>query len=334
MKRIVLSALFFASTYAFAQAPQGVSYQAVAFSTTGSPVVNGNVGIKISILDNSITGTVVYSETHTKPTNAQGLFNLNIGQGTAVTGTFSGINWGGTSKFIKIEVDPAGGTNYTIVGTNQLMSVPYALYADKVSTASFTGMGTQMFGDSSFSVIDDDKVLVFSNGNWYTKTCPSYPSPTEVIASKGNFAVIDDNNVHVFSNGNWYTKNCSSYPYPTEVTGSDGNFAVVDDNNVHVFSNGTWYTKNCSSYPNATEVKGSNGKFVVIDDANVHGFSNGTWVTKSTPSYPNVNEVQVGSGRFIVLDDAQVHVFSNGAWSTASVPSYPSATEVIISTTE
>lgn len=93
--------------FSYSQVPQGISYQAVAFNTGGNPVVNGNVGVKISILDNAITGTVVYAETHTKPTNAQGLFNLNIGQGTPSLGTFSAINWGTNSKFLKVEVDPA-----------------------------------------------------------------------------------------------------------------------------------------------------------------------------------------------------------------------------------
>ncbi len=77
-----------ASIFTFAQVPQGISYQAIALNASGNPVVSSNIGIRLSILDNAATGTVLYTETHTKTTNAQGLFNLVIGQGTATTGTF------------------------------------------------------------------------------------------------------------------------------------------------------------------------------------------------------------------------------------------------------
>jgi hypothetical protein len=92
-------------------------------------VVNTSVGIKISILQGSASGTAAYVETQTTTTNANGLATLAIGGGTPVTGTFAGINWASGNYFIKTETDPTGGTNYTISGTSQLLSVPYALYA-------------------------------------------------------------------------------------------------------------------------------------------------------------------------------------------------------------
>ena len=138
MKNLLhISLVLLISFFGHSQVPQGISYQAVAFNSSGNPVVNANVGVRISILNNSITGTVVYSETHSKPTNSKGLFNLNIGQGTIILGTFSSLNWGTDSKFLKVEVDPAGGTNYTNVGTNQLMSIPYSLYSKESENAKF-----------------------------------------------------------------------------------------------------------------------------------------------------------------------------------------------------
>jgi len=130
MKKITLIALLFCSfTILFAQAPQKMSYQSVIRKTDGSLVVNTSVGIKISILQGSANGTAVYVETQTTTTNANGLSTLAIGGGTPVTGTFAGINWASGTYFIKTETDPTGGTNYTINGTSQLLSVPYALYA-------------------------------------------------------------------------------------------------------------------------------------------------------------------------------------------------------------
>jgi hypothetical protein len=139
-KKIYLLIAITFSIAIFAQVPQGISYQAIALNGSGNPVVSSNVGIRLSVLDNSATGTVLYTETHTKTTNAQGLFNLVIGQGSPTTGTFSTINWGTNSKFLKVELDAAGGTNYILTGTTQLLSVPYALAADSLVTSPGEGI--------------------------------------------------------------------------------------------------------------------------------------------------------------------------------------------------
>lgn len=130
MKKTTLIVLLL-STFSilFAQAPQKMSYQSVIRKTDGTLVVNTVVGLKITILQGSENGTATYVETQTVTTNANGLATLAIGAGTPVTGTFAGINWGTGIYFIKTETDPTGGGNYTISGTSQLLSVPYALYA-------------------------------------------------------------------------------------------------------------------------------------------------------------------------------------------------------------
>lgn len=140
MKYILTSVFIFIAFVSSAQVPQGMSYQAVAFNTNGQLATNTTVGVQISILDNSATGPVIYVEQHNQTTNAQGLYSLNIGQGTATTGIFSNINWGVNLKFLKVEIDVNGGTNYTIVGTNQFMSVPYALAAESLVTSPGEGI--------------------------------------------------------------------------------------------------------------------------------------------------------------------------------------------------
>ncbi len=87
-----------------------------------------------------MTGNAVYVERHNVNSNEQGLFTLNIGQGSATSGSFDTIEWGADSKFIKVELDAAGGTNYTLIGTNQLMSVPYSLAADSLVTSPGEGI--------------------------------------------------------------------------------------------------------------------------------------------------------------------------------------------------
>ncbi len=113
----------------FAQAPQKMSYQAVIRNSNNALITSAPIGMKISILQGTATGTAVYVETQTPSTNFNGLVSLEIGMGTPIIANFAGINWAAGPYFIKTETDPTGGTAYTIVGTNELMSVPYALFS-------------------------------------------------------------------------------------------------------------------------------------------------------------------------------------------------------------
>jgi len=117
------------ATYAWAQAPQKMSYQAIIRNASNVVVASSTVGIKISIVKGSPNGPAVFAERHTKSTNANGLLSLEIGAGTVLSGIFSSIDWGNGPYFIKTETDPLGGTNYSIVGATELLSVPYALFA-------------------------------------------------------------------------------------------------------------------------------------------------------------------------------------------------------------
>jgi hypothetical protein len=119
----------------FAQAPQSFSYQGVARGSTGLPLNNQTIGLQITILSGGVTGTIEYTETHTVITNQFGLFTAQIGNGTLVTGSFTGIGWGSNTHFVQVEMDETGGSNYQMMGTSQLLSVPYALYAEGVANA-------------------------------------------------------------------------------------------------------------------------------------------------------------------------------------------------------
>ena len=128
-KQILFYCTLLCTVSLFAQIPQKMSYQAVIRNSSNALVVSSPVGMRVSILQGSASGTAVYVETHATSTNANGLVSIQIGGGTIVSGTFTGVNWSTGPFFVKTETDPSGGTSYTIVGTSELLSVPYALFA-------------------------------------------------------------------------------------------------------------------------------------------------------------------------------------------------------------
>ena len=130
MRKLFTLLIVFAFTAClFSQSPERISYQAVIRNASGGLVTSQPVGMQISILQGSATGTELFVETQTPTTNENGLVTVEIGGGTPVTGTLEVKNWSAGPYFIKTETDPTGGTAYTISGTSQLLSVPYALYA-------------------------------------------------------------------------------------------------------------------------------------------------------------------------------------------------------------
>jgi hypothetical protein len=136
MKKLVLSIIFFfVTTYMFSQVPpQAISYQAVIRNSNGNAYGDKDVMIKVSILESSTTGTVIYSEEHSIITDKWGMVSLEVGNGTPVSGTFADIDWGSNSFFCKTEVDLLNGQGYEDVGISQFISVPYALYSGRAGT--------------------------------------------------------------------------------------------------------------------------------------------------------------------------------------------------------
>jgi len=126
---IVMLVSLLAAAPLSAQAPESFSYQAVVRDLSNNLVTGTTVGVQITLRQGSATGSNVFRETHTPVTNGAGLISLEIGTGTNVNGSLTAIDWEAGPYFIQQEIDPTGGTNYTIDGTTQLLSVPYSLYA-------------------------------------------------------------------------------------------------------------------------------------------------------------------------------------------------------------
>lgn len=139
MKRIcTICIIVTLAASSLAQIPQKMSYQAVIRDASDHLVTDRPVGVRISLLKGSSEGSAVYIETHSPVTNSNGLVSIEIGGGTPVSGTFSAIDWSTGIYYVKTETDPGGGTDYSITGTSQLLSVPFALQAKNVVWKSGT----------------------------------------------------------------------------------------------------------------------------------------------------------------------------------------------------
>jgi hypothetical protein len=130
MKKILLLLLVIAigfSTQLLAQAPLRINYQGVARNNFGTTINNQTISLRLSVREGSSGGSVVYSETHTINTDQYGVFALQIGNGTVVSGTMAGVNWAVNNKFLQVEMDQSGGSAYANMGTSQLVSVPFSI---------------------------------------------------------------------------------------------------------------------------------------------------------------------------------------------------------------
>jgi hypothetical protein len=144
-RKIIFIFSFFYFLNVNAQVPEKMSFQAVVRNTSNQLITNQSVGIKISILEPLNMNPVVYSETHQATTNTNGLVTIEIGNGSIVLGVFKTIQWDAGTHGIQCEIDPTGGTNYTISTVTQFLSVPYALHSKSTSSISGTNNNVPKF---------------------------------------------------------------------------------------------------------------------------------------------------------------------------------------------
>lgn len=154
----VLCLVFFFNLnhFVMAQSPQGINYQGVARSTDGQPLTSKEISIRISILNGSANGDSEYSEIHEVRTNSFGLFTLVIGQGESGSSVFNFINWTSGKKWLQVELDENGGRNFKLMGSQQLMSVPYALYAERAGNGYQAGNGIAINNNMITNLGDGD----------------------------------------------------------------------------------------------------------------------------------------------------------------------------------
>lgn len=197
MKRVftILATLVFTVSL-WAQSPAKMSYQAVIRNSTNQLVVSHQVGMKISILQGTSTGNSVYTEIYNPnpATNASGLVSIEIGGGIPLSGTFASINWSMGPYFIKTETDPTGGTTYSITGTSQLLSVPYALHAKTAESVAAGTVAGQM---------------QYWNGSAWVNIAPG--KENQSLKLKNGVPTWSDENINYLAIGDYYQGGTIAY---------------------------------------------------------------------------------------------------------------------------
>lgn len=222
MKKTFTTLFVVFTTTLFAVVPQKMSYQAVVRNSSNALVVNSNIGMQVSILQGSATGTSVYIERQFPTTNANGLVTIEIGSGTLVSGSFSTINWSTGTYFIKTEIDLNGGTNYTISGTSQMLSVPFALYALKAETASYTNLTNKPTTLSGYGITDAVNMnaaqTITGNKTFTGTTTVNSPVNSTDVATK---AYVDATKNKIIAKGDNTSNTTFSIPDNTDIYSSD-----------------------------------------------------------------------------------------------------------------
>jgi hypothetical protein len=187
MKRdFILFVLILCCITLSAQIPSGFSYQTIVRNNTGNLITNQTVKFRLSILSNSETGTVVYSETQSVTTNAFGIANLKAGMGTPVSGTFNSIEWGSATHFMKVELDPDNGSTFSHLGTTQLNYVPYAFHSKTTEVIPDNSVTSSKIVNGTITAADiQDRVRQIS----FPANALNF-SATSTILSQTNFGIL------------------------------------------------------------------------------------------------------------------------------------------------
>lgn len=301
---LFLVALFLTSV-CLAQAPDRMNFQAVVRDGSDALVANGPVGMRLSILQASASGTVVYAETQMPVTNANGLATAALGAGIVLSGSMEAIDWNAGPYFLKTETDPSGGANYSITGTSQLLSVPYALFA-KESGSSLPGPPGPpgMPGVGACDPNDRDSLIVLNNNNtawglfqnangagqWSTHALGG--TLHNGVSSRKAVVLFNNSQAHAFfldntGIGQWSVQAIGGTNH-TSVATNDA-IVLYNNNNAYAFhvdggGAGVWTVEPLGGTNSSNVAHG--GKIIVYDFNTAHSFTvdnanNGAWTSQA-----------------------------------------------------
>lgn len=251
-----------------AQAPDSMSYQIVVRNNGNTLVTAQTVGMQISILQGSSTGSAVYEETQTPTTNINGLASVFVGSGSLISGDFSVIDWGNGPYFIKTEIDTLGGTNYTLSETNELKSVPYALHSSTTTNIS-TPLNES---DPVYSIALSSGILASDTADWNNHTVDTNTQLDSIDIANMGYIPVQTYQIGDFAHG--------GIVFWVDETGQHGLVCTKVDQSVGI----QWYNGvNTNTEANGNAVRtGERNTFLIV---NSQGNSVGSYAAGLTSNY-------------------------------------------------
>lgn len=332
-KTLIIFISIFCIFIASAQPPQKMSYQVVVRDHNNELVTNQAVGLRISILQDSIGGYIVFAETHTATTNANALATVQIGTGTQLyINSLADIDWAHHDYFLRAEIDPAGGSNYSISGTQQLITVPYAFYAGKADFNKLENrpvgntMGDILYwntSDSSWHIVpagQPGEVLTMDTNNipiWGNTNCTPNKLPSVTTVSVSNITLSSATIVRVVTDSGgaalvvsgicW-----STTPHPTTADNQtfDGLGLGTFTSAMNGLSLNTTYYVRAYATNNAGTAYGNELNFTIT----------ATLPTITTTAVSNINSTTAVSGGNILADGGAPVTARGVCWSTSPNP--------------
>lgn len=344
MRKVLFFALLLLSAVSFSQAPQFLNYQAIARNAAGT-IVTTQIGIKFEILQGSASGTLVYEETHNITPSSAGVFTAAIGNGSIVMGNFPTINWANSPYFIRVSIDPAGGTSYSTVGTSQLLSVPYALYAETAGNAQTFSAGNGITINSGTITNSAPNQTVNISGAGVTGSYPNYTVTSGATPTAGNGISIISGTITNTAPDQTVTISGATGTYPNfTVTSTPPTTITPGNSNISVTGADPNFT--ISSVPTLSltgaQLSISNGNTVTLPTGTTYtngagiGLTSGTIITNSAPD----QVVSIANGTNVTVNSAypnftinatptlslSTNVLSISGGNAVTLPSSPATT--------
>ncbi|MBP7810205.1 MAG: hypothetical protein KA163_13005 [Bacteroidia bacterium] len=306
MRKVLFFALLFVSAVSFSQAPQLLNYQGIARNSAGT-IITSPIGIKFEILQGSASGTLVFDETNNITPSSAGIFTTAIGAGSPGVGSIGGINWANGPYFIRLSIDPAGGTSYSTVGTSQLLSVPYALYAETAGNAQTFTAGNGITINSGTITNSAPNQTVNISGSGVTGSYPNYTVSSGATPTAGNGISIISGTITNTAPDQTVTISGATGTYPNfTVTSTPPTTITPGNSNISVTGADPNFT--ISSIPtlslSGAQLSISNGNTVTLPTGTTYtngagiGLTSGTIITNTAPN----QTVTVSSGTNVTVN--------------------------------
>ena len=306
-----------AVSFLYGQAPDGMSYQTVIRDQADDLLANSSVAFRISILQGSETGNAVYTETHSATTNDNGLATMTIGAGNS-SDNFNAINWSSGNYYLQTEVDLDGGTNYTLSGSSQLLSVPYAFFAEK---SGDSGTGGGPVGGKNLGVLSASRAYAFDADQNMWNPVSLTGEGVDIVESNNNIGVMSTSRAYAFSDAAAAWQQVNMVGEPMKIVESNGSIGVLTASNAYAWSSDAQAWAPIGLTGGGVDIVASGGNIGVISGSFAYAYNSATGAWKTVDVTGEPLEVSGSNGNIGVISASRGYAFNADAdaWAQVSV---------------